>query len=314
MSVEEDVELRDLVAQTLELNGCLPKIRAQLRASIFLALDENEQAEKKEPLKNTKIKAQLESKTGRAMFCIVREFLEYFDLDFTISVFEPESYLGSGYRYESRSQIIEDLGIAQLNENSNLPLLQQLIEIAQLKKKNNVIDINLNTIQSDYSVQESEDSVVSADIRVLNETFDLSTTTKRDRPIAADTPEDFSPPVLKDTKRDGGDKKLPQKTDKPKNKSLSSLADLPSLQIGKTRNETVLLPSLYSKEFKTNQNAKEIDQTFDVDLDGYEEDFMSDNSEPNLNKTYVEERAANTSSTSQRSSEDDVTEGNSNFS
>jgi hypothetical protein len=27
MSVEEEVELRDLVAQTLELNGCLPKIR-----------------------------------------------------------------------------------------------------------------------------------------------------------------------------------------------------------------------------------------------------------------------------------------------
>lgn len=27
MSVEDDTELRDLVAQTLEANGCLPKIR-----------------------------------------------------------------------------------------------------------------------------------------------------------------------------------------------------------------------------------------------------------------------------------------------
>lgn len=60
MSTEEDTELRDLVAQTLESNGCLSKIRvnyekfnvicfikivyfqAQLRASVFLALDEDE--------------------------------------------------------------------------------------------------------------------------------------------------------------------------------------------------------------------------------------------------------------------------------
>lgn len=27
MSVEEDTELRDLVTQTLDMNGCLPKIR-----------------------------------------------------------------------------------------------------------------------------------------------------------------------------------------------------------------------------------------------------------------------------------------------
>lgn len=30
MSTEEDTELRDLVAQTLETNGCLPKIRASI--------------------------------------------------------------------------------------------------------------------------------------------------------------------------------------------------------------------------------------------------------------------------------------------
>uniref|UniRef100_A0A1Y1K7J3 FGFR1 oncogene partner (FOP) N-terminal dimerisation domain-containing protein n=1 Tax=Photinus pyralis TaxID=7054 RepID=A0A1Y1K7J3_PHOPY len=304
MSVEEDVELRDLVAQTLELNGCLPKIRAQLRASIFLALDENEEVQNKEPLQNTKIKAQLESKTGRAMFCIVREFLEYFDLNFTISVFEPETYSGNGYQYEGRSQIIEDLGISQLNKDSNLPLLQQLIEIAQLKK--NVIDINLNNIQS---VTVSPDSVVSDPHPHLNETFDLSESNCVNNAMKdsnTDSQEDFSPPILKDTKRDS-DKKLSQKADKLKNKSLTSLADLPPLQLGKTRNDTVLLPSLYSKEFKTNPSMKEIEQTFDVDLDGYEEDFMSD-SEANLNKTYVEERAADTSSSQRSGGEDNMTE------
>lgn len=59
MSTEEDTELRDLVFQTLETKGCLSKVRvsqnwnfvmiycrfhfkAQLRASVFLALDDDE--------------------------------------------------------------------------------------------------------------------------------------------------------------------------------------------------------------------------------------------------------------------------------
>ncbi|GFR97827.1 FGFR1 oncogene partner [Elysia marginata] len=42
MSADEDTELRDLVAQTLESNGTLGKLRAQLRASVFLALEDQE--------------------------------------------------------------------------------------------------------------------------------------------------------------------------------------------------------------------------------------------------------------------------------
>ncbi|KAK4873349.1 hypothetical protein RN001_015378 [Aquatica leii] len=307
MSVEDDVELRDLVAQTLELNGCLPKIRAQLRASIFLALDENEEVQKKEPLQNKKIKTHLDSKIGRAMFCVVREFLEFFNLDFTISVYEPESYLGTGYQYTTRSQIIKDLGISQLDETSTVPLLHQLIELAQLQNK--VIDINLNKIPSE-----------TQPTAALNETFNVTTANellqqvknKDDsnsecnssiaEEIGKDTQSisenEFSPPILKDAKPHGKNdavKLSPQKTDKIKTKSLSSLADLPPLQLSKSRNDTVLLPSLYSKEFKVNQNSKEIDKIFDVDLDSYEEDFMSD-TEMNLNKTYVEEQADNGSS------------------
>ena len=40
--VEEDTELRDLVTQTLENNGLLGKIQAQLRAGVFLALEETD--------------------------------------------------------------------------------------------------------------------------------------------------------------------------------------------------------------------------------------------------------------------------------
>ncbi|KAF2881838.1 hypothetical protein ILUMI_24339 [Ignelater luminosus] len=393
MSTEEDFELRDVVAQTLETNGCLPKIRAELRASIFLALDEDEDVQKQEPLLNKKVKAQLDTQEGRTMFCIVREFLEFFNLDYTISVYEPESYLGTNYQYEGRSKIIEDLGITQLKDNTTTPLLLQLIQIAQVKNvaQTKNIDINLSKIHNEgYCIAENEftnsstrnkskteikdkSTSVSEDLEHslnsgnskqssingildpihtnLNETFNVSSpsinhsenqtdqNTKLKSPveiilmdstksmneekddtydgtssIAEDSVRDvpsgdldksvqnspseteFSPPILKDSKShskfDTSFDKLklsPQKTEKIKAKSsLSSLADLPPLQLNKSRNDTVLLPSLYSKEFKektSNQNLKELDKFFDVDvdsLDNYEEDFMSE-SELNLN-------------------------------
>ena len=39
-TTEEDTELRDLVATTLETSGVLGKIKAQLRANVYIALEE----------------------------------------------------------------------------------------------------------------------------------------------------------------------------------------------------------------------------------------------------------------------------------
>lgn len=113
---------------------------------------------KQEPLLNKKIKAQMETAEGRAMFCVVREFLEYFDLDFTISVFEPESYLGTSYRYEGRCKIIEDLGISELDVNTNFPILLQLIHLVkrQSARNNNSVSIHLNNIQHELNGTDSD--------------------------------------------------------------------------------------------------------------------------------------------------------------
>ncbi|KAF7273771.1 hypothetical protein GWI33_013526 [Rhynchophorus ferrugineus] len=138
-TVEEDTELRDLVSQTLEKNGSLAKIRAELRASIFLALEEDIKLNKQQPLQNLRVQSYLETPEGRTMFCLVREFLEFFNLQFTISVYEPESYLDS--IYEGRQKIAKDLGLEHIEEPT-VPLLQHLLKIAQTRNK--VLDINLN--------------------------------------------------------------------------------------------------------------------------------------------------------------------------
>lgn len=68
------------------------------------------------------------------------------------------------------------------------------------------------------------------------------------------------------------------KTEKLKPMSaLSSLSDLPPLQLNKSRNsDTVLLPSLYSKDFRDKSTVKDIDKFLDNfdPLDNYEEDFL----------------------------------------
>ncbi|XP_035687415.1 centrosomal protein 43-like [Branchiostoma floridae] len=91
MSADEDTELRDLVAQTLETNGVLGKIRAQLRASVFLALEEQGALESKSQLVNQDLKKFLNTKEGRMVAALVREFLIHFNLDYSLAVFDPET-------------------------------------------------------------------------------------------------------------------------------------------------------------------------------------------------------------------------------
>lgn len=122
MSADEDTELRDLVAQTLEANGVLGKIRAQLRASVFLALEEQEQSQGNT---NPSLKQYLSTKEGQAVAGLVREFLEFFNLDYTLAVFEPEAGLGPDDG--SRQQLARELNIVESDGPPKGPLLGMVV-------------------------------------------------------------------------------------------------------------------------------------------------------------------------------------------
>ena len=49
-TTEEDTELRDLVAATLETSGVLGKIKAQLRANVYNSLEEGDNVKSKSKL------------------------------------------------------------------------------------------------------------------------------------------------------------------------------------------------------------------------------------------------------------------------
>ncbi|XP_060686983.1 FGFR1 oncogene partner isoform X2 [Hemiscyllium ocellatum] len=133
MSAEEDTELRDLLVQTLENSGVLNKIKAELRAAVFLALEEQERVENKTPLVNESLKTFLNTEDGRLVAGLVAEFLQFFNLDFTLAVFRPETNTFTGL--DGRDNLARELGIHEGDDSKGVPLLLEVIRNGQQKEK-----------------------------------------------------------------------------------------------------------------------------------------------------------------------------------
>lgn len=159
MSTEEDTELRDLVAHTLESTGALGNIRAQLRANVFLALEDQGSNDKKSFV-NDKLEKFVSTRSGRIITCLIYEFLEYFNLDFTLAVFEPES--NSRDIYNGRRQISNELNIKDNNMSMKQPLLVHLLE-------NKLEELSSNYYQSERLINKDFDNNIFAADKFYNE-------------------------------------------------------------------------------------------------------------------------------------------------
>lgn len=133
VAAEEDTELRDLLVQTLEGSGVLNRIKAELRAAVFLALEEQEKVENKTPLVNESLKKFLNTKDGRLVASLVAEFLQFFHLDFTLAVFQPEA--STFQALEGRENLARDLGIVEAEGTVGGPLLLEVIRRCQQKER-----------------------------------------------------------------------------------------------------------------------------------------------------------------------------------
>uniref|UniRef100_A0A8C4N8N1 Centrosomal protein 43 n=1 Tax=Eptatretus burgeri TaxID=7764 RepID=A0A8C4N8N1_EPTBU len=125
MSAEEDTELRDLLVQTLETNGVLGKIKAELRAAVFVALEEQERVQNKTPLVNKHLKSFIATKDGQLVTGLVAEFLSHFNLNYTLAVFGPETNMAS--ELEARDELVQRLGLSETEETKNAPLLSLIL-------------------------------------------------------------------------------------------------------------------------------------------------------------------------------------------
>ncbi|KAL5569200.1 hypothetical protein UlMin_025775 [Ulmus minor] len=97
----EMMDLKTLVTRTLEKKGVLAKIRAELRASVFEAIEEEDRViEKEEGLPpallgscNERAKQLHNSPSGRLLTSLICEYLEWAQLNHTLKVYLPECNL-----------------------------------------------------------------------------------------------------------------------------------------------------------------------------------------------------------------------------
>lgn len=122
MAQTEDTELRDLVIDALEKNGSLAKIRALLRANIFLAFDDERDNLKQNPNLDSIFKLP----EGVLSLSIIHEFLEFCNLKNTLFVYVSESRQNKEYKYEGRKGLMDKINL--INQDLKEPILITLIK------------------------------------------------------------------------------------------------------------------------------------------------------------------------------------------
>jgi len=128
---EDETELRDLVTAALQTSGVLGKIKAQLRSNVYLAIEGDPELKKKSKHVNPKLDKFSATSEGRLALQLIREFLVFFGLDYTLMVFEPEALEGRNVTFRDREKLVENLGFSDtLNEDS--PLMSEVIRLSKV--------------------------------------------------------------------------------------------------------------------------------------------------------------------------------------
>ncbi|XP_060947773.1 FGFR1 oncogene partner isoform X2 [Limanda limanda] len=135
-ATEDDTELRDLLLHNLDNSGVLSKIKAEMRAAVFLALEEQDRVENKTSLINENLKKCLSTRDGRLVASLIVDFLQVFNLDFSLAVFQPEINLMNGV--DSRDLVCRDLDLSECEVNRKCPLLLELVTRGRRRDKRSV--------------------------------------------------------------------------------------------------------------------------------------------------------------------------------
>ena len=117
-------------------------MQAELRSNVYLSLDGGNQlrpARGGDPTKSgggSALETFLSgSSDARLLLQLVREFLAFFNLKFTLSVFDPETNIDDTQQCKSRDQLIEGLGLGEtLNRSSGnkVPILAEILRLSKV--------------------------------------------------------------------------------------------------------------------------------------------------------------------------------------
>lgn len=127
-------ELKEVVTQTLEKKGVLAKIKAELRASVFEAIDEQGNSGGMGPAGGLAANVSERfhdiqgTELGPTVLHLIYEYLEWCQLDYTIKVFSPETGFESCEQsYPGRQGLVRSLNLRS-EHSGKRPLLCAVLE------------------------------------------------------------------------------------------------------------------------------------------------------------------------------------------
>ena len=262
--------MKELIIQSLETKGVLGQIRAHLRSAVFKVVDEQDQQFNTGcglKWENKTLYKILETKIGTLLAEIIREFMEYFRMDYSLSIFIPEC--GISPERLNRKEILGKLGIVPNPQNDkftaglHLPLLYYIINyfISELKQNPNKVIDSIKKYQND--IEAKSDELIENN---MTEYFKVQKIEEENIPLSNNS-RDVNPPSKKEEKKEE-EKKEEIKEEKKEEKN--EIKEEKKEEIKEEKKEDKKDKKEDKKPEKKN-GGKEVQH-----IDNIEEDIMND--------------------------------------
>eukprot|EP01022_Parablepharisma_sp_SALTPOND_P000762 TRINITY_DN105011_c1_g1_i1.p1 TRINITY_DN105011_c1_g1~~TRINITY_DN105011_c1_g1_i1.p1 ORF type:complete len:366 (-),score=78.31 TRINITY_DN105011_c1_g1_i1:139-1236(-) len=153
-------ELKNLVLQTLESKGVLGQIRAKLRTCVFKVIEQEDANLKGSGnyLENPMAAKIVDNEDGLICAELIREFLEFYKMDYTLQIFVPECNLSAESKMKDRLPGL--LGVGKDDSKGKAPLLAQLVQMVKSGYKANVLGSPLSLASEEpYSEKKSNANI-----------------------------------------------------------------------------------------------------------------------------------------------------------
>ncbi|GAB2223355.1 hypothetical protein Droror1_Dr00017496 [Drosera rotundifolia] len=132
----EMMDLKTLVTRTLEKKGVLAKIRAELRASVFEAIEEEDKViEKEDGLPpallgscNDRARQLHASPSGRLLTALICEYLDWAQLNHTMKVYLPECNLPKDFWKAELKEFSSTNGYDMSRNGESGPMILNVLE------------------------------------------------------------------------------------------------------------------------------------------------------------------------------------------
>ena len=164
--------MKNLIIQSLETKGVLGQLRAKLRSAVFKIVDEQDQQFNMGcglKWENPTLYKILETKIGTLLAEVIREFMEYFRMDYSLSIFIPEC--GISPERLKKDEIFGKMGLfnnspanEQFLSKMQLPLLYYIMYffIQNLKENPNKVIESIQNAQDD--IEKKSDDIIELNI------------------------------------------------------------------------------------------------------------------------------------------------------